>query len=134
MSDCQEHDGSRTAAGYGRVFMDGKQFYAHRLAWALHNGADPAGKVVRHTCDNPPCVNPEHLVIGTQRDNVDDKVARGRQQRGEVAPGAVLTESAIQYIKLNPEKLFWRELAAKFGCAKATIGDVVRGRTWTHVT
>ena len=91
--------------GYGLVKSEGQWVMAHRIAWARFNGRDPAGMVVRHTCDNRACVNPEHLVIGTQADNVRDMVVRGRcwtkvtdEQvvtiRAMVAAGATRAEAA----------------------------------------
>lgn len=68
-----------TARGYGHGHRDRKHFYAHRVSWEMANGQTlDSSTVVRHTCDNPPCVNPAHLVIGTQGDNIADMTARGR--------------------------------------------------------
>lgn len=82
-TECQEFEGALNTRGYGQLAIkqsDGgwKMCMAHRLAWALANGADPAGMQVMHTCDNRRCVNPEHLVLGTNRDNVADMKAKGR--------------------------------------------------------
>lgn len=77
-SDCQEWDGYRSAAGYGRVQVDHKEWLAHRLVWTQANGPIPEGLVVRHRCDNPPCVNLEHLELGTQKENGQDMVERNR--------------------------------------------------------
>ena len=76
--DCHVWTGTRYANGYGRVKRDGKAIRAHRYAWERENGPIPDGMVVRHKCDNPPCVNPDHLEVGTHQDNVDDMIARGR--------------------------------------------------------
>jgi hypothetical protein len=77
-SSCQPYDGRLTKDGYGRVCLGKGWVLAHRFAYALHYGVDPAGKVVMHMCDNPPCVNPEHLRLGTQTDNVRDMESKGR--------------------------------------------------------
>lgn len=76
---CWPWAGPRFRTGYGRI---GHHGYAHRVVYVLAHGAIPSGNVVRHTCDNPPCCNPAHLVAGTHADNMADMVARGRQCRG----------------------------------------------------
>ena len=81
---CWEFTGPRANYGYGKVgFADGMRA-AHRISWEHHNGPIPVGMLVLHRCDNPPCVNPEHLWIGTQADNMRDMVAKGRG-RGQFA-------------------------------------------------
>jgi len=76
---CWEWAGSRTDYGYGRITYADRFIYAHRAAWELNNQVEVGDTlVVRHTCDNPPCVNPGHLIPGTQADNLHDMVVRGR--------------------------------------------------------
>ena len=75
---CWIWKGTRDKDGYGRLRYRGKFWRAPRLIWFLANGPIPAEKVIRHSCDNPPCVRLEHLLIGTQRDNIRDSVERGR--------------------------------------------------------
>lgn len=81
-SGCIEWTGERNAAGYGRFWSRGKRFFAHRFAWSFWNGSIPAGLFVCHRCDNPKCVNHEHLFVGTQTDNRRDCVAKGRAKNG----------------------------------------------------
>lgn len=76
--DCWLWTASKTARGYGKLRVDGKQAYAHRVAYELTNGAIPDGLVICHHCDNPPCCNPAHLFMGTQGDNMRDRDAKGR--------------------------------------------------------
>jgi hypothetical protein len=77
-NDCWLWTGPRHPRGYGMTFFSGKTAFAHRVAWTLDNGAIPDGMVICHKCDNPPCVNPGHLFIGTQADNNRDRHAKGR--------------------------------------------------------
>lgn len=77
-SGCWEWNGARHRHGHGVVRINSKNHQAHRVAWEQVNGPVPAGKIVRHSCDNPPCVNPDHLLVGTQRDNIHDMIQRGR--------------------------------------------------------
>ena len=78
-SGCWLWTGTKAASGgYGIFWENGNQHRAHRLSWLLTNGAIPKGMVVCHKCDNPPCVNPAHLFIGTMKDNVDDMMSKGR--------------------------------------------------------
>ena len=78
MDDCIEWDGARTPKGYGTVGGGSNKQYIHRLTWAEANGPIPPGLEIRHSCDNPPCYNIEHLLLGTSADNHADMVARGR--------------------------------------------------------
>jgi len=80
---CWVWTGSRLATGYGRLKARGKHYGAHRMAYELTFWAVPSGMCVLHRCDNPPCVRPDHLFLGSNRDNVADKVAKGRQARGD---------------------------------------------------
>lgn len=86
MGDCIEYDGFRTKKGYGRINrrVNGRivSRYAHRIAWETAHGPIPEGMVVMHACDNPPCVNVEHLHLGTQADNIADMNAKGRGKSG----------------------------------------------------
>lgn len=84
--------------GYGRLHVNGRRTRAHRYSWELHNGAVPEGKFLLHSCDNPRCVRPEHLRVGTQRENMADKTARGRQARGQ-RHGMSATSKALRAMR-----------------------------------
>jgi hypothetical protein len=109
-SECWGWTASKNRAGYGRIGcrkgVAGE--YAHRFSWALANGADPHGMEVMHSCDNPPCVNPRHLSLGTRRDNVNDCWSKGRgtsgfsrwdQPSGEAAHKSKLRQCEVDEIR-----------------------------------
>lgn len=76
--DCLEWTGNRGSSGYGQIRVEGRMWSVHRLVWALHHGPIPSGLVVMHGCDNPACVDIDHLLLGTQRANVLDRQRKGR--------------------------------------------------------
>jgi hypothetical protein len=78
---CWEWTGHRNAAGYGHISLDGQFVLAHRHSWALFKGPIPDGLFCLHRCDNPPCVRPDHLFMGTKKDNAMDMAAKGRHHR-----------------------------------------------------
>ncbi len=75
---CHEYTGSLTDEGYGQININGQRWLVHRLMWTLKKGYITRDDKVRHTCDNPPCMNIKHLRVGTQADNIQDAVRRGR--------------------------------------------------------
>jgi len=121
--------------GYGRIKHHGRDIGAHRVAWALTYGTIPDGFSILHRCDNRRCVNPAHLVLGTQRDNIQDMIAKdrlGRGFRGGQYPHAILTSEDVREIRRSPDT--GRALAKRLGVSPSTISDVRRRRHWTHVT
>lgn len=100
--DCWLWTGSTDKDGYGWFWVDGKTATAHRFSYALHNdGAIPDGLYVCHSCDNPPCVNPDHLWLGTNQDNMDDCARKGRR-RGR--PKRSATEAPPEHPAGSPPK------------------------------
>lgn len=121
---------------YGSVRFRGKMWKAHRVAYTLTNGEIPGGLVVRHKCDNGICVNPDHLELGTQRDNVLDRYKRGRQNhvRGSAHGIAKLNERQVAEIKrLLKEGVPQRTLARRFNVSQYPIKEIAKGRAWRHV-
>ena len=120
--------------GYGRLSHQGESSYAHRVAWELTHDAIPPGMVVRHACDNPPCVNPAHLLLGSQADNMRDKKERGRSRGappGENHPKNKLTEEQVREIRVATGSC--REIAIRYGVSKSTIVEIRAGLTWRHL-
>jgi hypothetical protein len=123
---------------------------AHRLSWELHYGKIPAGMNVCHRCDNPPCVRPDHLFLGTQVDNMADMMSKGRNPKGDnrswrLHPELVLRGSSHPRSKLTEDQvrkakkdyitgtIYRKDLAKSLGVSEATVKDFLRGATWKHV-
>jgi hypothetical protein len=128
---CWLWQGTKTTFGYG-VFS-GRP--AHRVAYALTHGPIPDGLCVRHSCDNPPCVNPAHLSVGTLADNRADCVARNRQAKGSVNGRAKLTERDVQLVRAFYAEgvLTVTELSLMFGVSRRAIRLALDGKKWKHV-
>jgi len=138
--DCWEWQGFIVPEGYGRFYVrqDGKSWMravrAHRFAWEAQNGPLESGECVLHRCDNPRCVNPGHLFLGTPGDNSADMVRKGRQAMGERNPKAVLTESDVVAIRAaNGDGISTVKLSRMYGVHQATVWKIVRRKTWKHV-
>lgn len=122
--------------GYGRLWVgNGASARAHRVSYRLHNGAIPRGKMVLHHCDNVRCVNPDHLYIGTAKDNAADTIKRGRRQdhRGENNPIAKLTVVKVRKIKQLRDKATQQAVADRFGVSRENVRDIWNGKVWLHV-
>jgi hypothetical protein len=123
--------------GYGRLsFMGGQLVSAHRLAWELTHGPIPDGLEVLHTCDTPPCINPDHLFLGTQLDNIADKVTKRRQvgPRGDRMWKAKLTWSVVAAIRAAfASGVTETELGKTYGVYTSTIERIVHKKTWRIV-
>ena len=126
--ECWEWIGSKTSAGYGLIYWQDELKYAHRLSLEFDDRPVPAKWHACHTCDNPPCVNPNHLFIGTPHDNVKDKVAKKRHAFGESHPNAKLTDTEVLEIrKLASEGGWQAELAKRFNVHPGHISVIVAG-------
>lgn len=128
----------KTRRGYGTLaFRDGpnrKVILAHRLSWELHNQLSAEGMEVRHRCDNPWCVNPEHLETGTHRQNMFDAVFRCRIAKGSRLPQAKLDEFKVVDIKRRLALGEFRyKIAIDYGVGASTIDAIAWGRSWKHV-
>lgn len=134
---CQEWQGHRRADGYGFVWVAGVgRRYAHRVAYCKAHGLkleQIKGLVVRHRCDNPACVNPQHLEIGAQADNIADAVSRGRNAKRTVHGRAKLTEAQISAIRAEYTGFKGQQvmLAAKYDVSQPMISYIVNRKNWT---
>ena len=129
---CWEWVGYFGAGGYGAMSRGGKNCSAHRISYEAYKGPIPKGMVVRHSCDNPACINPDHLSIGTQKDNMADRDARGRRDvKGEQIGTAKLTETEVLEIKASSESLV--TLAARYGVDRSNIWQIRSGKSWKHL-
>lgn len=128
--DCWAWTGVLNNCGRATFWVPDRMYVASRIMYKLHHGVDPGSKKVCHTCDNPACVNPEHLWLGTQRDNVADCVTKGRQTRlaGGRNPQARLTVRQVKKIRLSTEKS--GELAERFGVTPSQIWRIRSGKQW----
>ena len=128
---CWEWTAGRFPSGYGAFWRAGKQRYAHREAYELAHGPIPDGLHVLHACDNPPCVNPEHLRAGTAHDNAMDAKSRFRHRHGERHDKAKLTHAdavAIRERWVQGEKP--KALAVEFGVTAGAVSGIISGRNW----
>lgn len=130
---CWEWTASKYLSGYGQF----KHGLAHRFSWELHYGPiDRAGLVVCHTCDNKTCVRPDHLFLGTQKDNLDDMRKKGRERflRGVALPQSKLTDENVREIReLLSGGWSQQEIADRFSVRQTTISMIARGKRWRHV-
>lgn len=128
--------GAHDAKGYGRVRFRGRLVRVHRLAWQLaRRRSVPAGRLIAHRCDRPPCLEPQHLRSSTHLQNMAEARERGRLAIGSRHGQAKLTEQVVALARLQVamHHVTVRELAAAAGVASSTMADAIRGTTWSHV-
>lgn len=141
--DCIVFTGCCNDKGYGVIGIQGfepsdnpttkKKALAHRVAWRLKYGVWPTG-ILRHTCDNPPCVKIKHLRDGTHKDNADDCITRGRKPKGEQIRNSKLTDEQVLEIRqLCKTRAGLKEIAMMYGVELMTISSIKEGRSWTHL-
>lgn len=139
---CWLWKGTRNNMGYGWFHYQGKSFLAHRYSFELAFGKIPHGLLVLHHCDHPLCVNPEHLFLGTQADNMHDMISKGRANlargpeilQGEHNATAKLTnEKVLQIRELRRSGLTLRELSKRFGVCVSEISQICLRQVWQHL-
>lgn len=124
---CWNWRGALNTSGYAWMSFQGRSIAASRVAWLLVNGEIPDGLFVLHKCDNRMCINPEHLFLGTNADNMADMVAKGRSPKGR----AKLTPESVLIIRSSD--LPMDQLADMYGVTKNTVYYVKTKRTWSHL-
>lgn len=130
-SGCIEWIGAINDGGYGNVWFNGRYWRAHRLSYETHFGVIPDGLHVCHRCDNRRCINPDHLFVGTDADNLRDMARKKRSTWGSRNPQARLTDDAVRMIRTSP--LSTRELACLFCVGEGAVNDARSGRRWRHL-
>jgi hypothetical protein len=130
---CWPWTGGAYPNGYGKTSDSGKHVLAHRASYTLHVGPIPDGAHIMHRCDNRLCVRPDHLVPGSQADNMADMVAKGRDnpRRGETAGRAKVTDKQVREIRslTIPRGTYYRDLAPKYGITPTQFGRIRRGQS-----
>lgn len=142
---------TKSTGGYGQISFARKNRKAHRVAYFLHYGVDPESKLVCHRCDNPPCCNPSHLFLGTEKDNTQDAKRKGRLKagvgarhgtkthpeshaNGERSVKSKLTDETARLVRdLYASGQRQHEIAAQVGITREGVSQIVRGNNWKHV-
>ncbi len=152
-SQCWQWSGYTNNRGYGVMYFQGQygkatggrivrgrgMLYVHRVAWALTNGVAPSDKLVCHKCDNPICVNPEHLFLGDHRANTQDMMKKGRGKyktlKGENSPAHKITERDVVHIRRQYSEggITQAALAECYGIDSSAVSLIIRRKNWRHV-
>ena len=134
-TECWVWSGGTMTDGYGRFFLDGRAWKAHRLAFLLaHDRLPAAGRVIRHACDNRLCVNPAHLLEGTPADNSADMTSRNRQARGERCAATKLTAAIVRSLRERHSLgASYIDLAREHGVTNTAVRKACLGRSWRHL-
>jgi hypothetical protein len=134
LNGCWIWKGGKDKDGYGKITLNYKSKRAHRVSYELFKGDIPPGKLVLHLCDNPSCVNPNHLRLGTTIDNVNDRENKGRGLKGEKHHQSKLTErDVIEIRKKINEGVRNRDLVKEYNVKPCTISAIKCNINWTHL-
>lgn len=130
---CWEYTGQRRKDKfeYGLIWVNGKNVRAHRVSYEIHKGSVPEGLNVLHSCDYPPCINPDHLFVGTRAVNNDDAKQKGRNVKGRTHGAARFSEEDVRAIRASSENQDF--LAKQYGVAQSTISRIRTRSRWKHL-
>lgn len=124
---------SESSGGYGQISVNSKMEMSHRVAYELYVGEIPEGLHILHSCDEPACVNPDHLRVGTQQENIDDRTNKDRAAKGENNGRSKLTEADVLEIRAMYPAENKSAIARKYRVSPPTINQIVRRVTWRHL-
>lgn len=139
---CWNWTAAKSAFGHGRFRMGRKLVSPHRLVYEWEHGEIPEGYDICHHCDNPSCVNPQHLFLGTRSDNMKDAMKKNRlpqmvkilERKGSETNNAKLTEKEVLLMRaLEKKGMKTKELSKRFGITRRNVRDIIYRRTWTHI-
>lgn len=125
----------RDKNGYGLVQVDNRSRRVIRVVWELEHGPIPDGMIICHHCDDPPCINLDHLYLGTHSQNNADMVRRGRcaRHKGESNPCAKVTEKIVLRIRAEAQHTPQKDLCKTYGLSPGTVSMIVNRKRWTHL-
>ena len=120
---------------YGGIKVGGVSLLAHRVSYEFYNGKIPKGMLCCHKCDNTKCVNPEHLFLGTQDDNMKDMANKFRGTNGEKGRHSKLTSNMVEEIRFAAKRgnMLHREIASIFNVSTTTITNIINNKIWKHI-
>jgi hypothetical protein len=125
-NECWLWIGTKDMHGYGKFSLKAKKIGSHRISYEIHKKEKiPTGKVLMHTCDNPACVNPNHLVLGSYSENAVDMVRKNRSR--------VCFLNEVQVLEIKRSYLSIRDLSTKYNVSSSCIRDIKKKRTWKHL-
>lgn len=133
---CWEWIGAKSKKGYGNFWFNGKCKHATYLSYYYWNNVFPDGCHVLHKCDNPSCVNPTHLFLGNNNDNVADKVSKGRCSclKGSSNPKSKTTEADVLEIrKLFASGISRKDIYSKYNLSQSMVNQIISKRFWKHI-
>ena len=134
-SECWSWLKGKDDEGYGCIYFDGKRTRSHRVSYRLYYGIIPDGLHVLHRCDNPSCVNPYHLFLGTNKDNMKDKVSKNRQNKGSYVHCSKLTkEEVLEVVYLVSQGWSERKVSYFYNINSSSVNKIMTGISWSWLT